>query len=201
MITFPELPTELRSKIWLFATQNPRDIEITQYLDATTIIANRIPALLHTCRDSRLIGMEVYQKFNLCIQTVSKKQVMIYFNPFIDVIYFRTEPRLDIMPPILPPPQIHQVKLDTKWIYHGHLTTKLEQFGIVVNLLSHLWQYAKFESVKLIIHEDKDCYLNMDMIEAALKDVHGYNRKIDWELQREYAEESTTRSASTNYLF
>ena len=47
---FVKLPPELQNKIWLFTTQNPLDIEITQYnSDTTKRIAKHMPALLHTC--------------------------------------------------------------------------------------------------------------------------------------------------------
>lgn len=197
MTTFPQfadLPTELQTKIWLFATENSRDIEITQYIDKSgviTKIANHIPAILHTCQNSRFIGINAYQNFSLTVQ------IIIYFNPLVDVIYFKSEPQFYILPPIPTRPKIHQVKLDTRWINHESPCGRIKA---VQHLLSHLWRYAKFESVKLIIHEDEACYLDKDMVKAALKEAHRYNGKIDWELQPEYFGESKTRSASTNHL-
>jgi hypothetical protein len=132
--------------------------------------------------------MKVYQNFNLCLQRVRISNAIIYFNPLVDV---KTEPRLDIMPPIMPRPQIHQITLDTRWINDK---SSYNQFKAVQRLLSQVWYFAKFDSVQLIIYEDKAHYIGMDMVQVALQEAYR-NHKVDWKLvsERRYSKGSKTR--------
>jgi hypothetical protein len=161
----------------------PAVLHTCQKRHITTIIAKHIPALLHTCQNSRCISIKEYQNFTLCIQT---SKVIIYFNSLVDVVYFKSDPPFHIMPPIGTRPQIHHVKLDTRCIYYE---SPYSRIGAVTSLLSHVWRYAKFETVKLV-HENN---LDTDMVETALREAHGYNLEIDWKVV------SKTRLASTNH--
>jgi hypothetical protein len=66
---FPMLPSELRLKIWNLALSTPRVVTIScerEMLDRTRRFArsfvsqSAVPALLHTCRESRFEGLSTY---------------------------------------------------------------------------------------------------------------------------------------------
>ncbi|KAK4199042.1 hypothetical protein QBC40DRAFT_255449 [Triangularia verruculosa] len=71
---FPYLPYELRAEIWRFSTIEPRDIiPSIHYRPHPLLPPHRtmpilatcftdIPALLHVCRESREIGLKIYQR-------------------------------------------------------------------------------------------------------------------------------------------
>jgi hypothetical protein len=67
---FPQLPSELRLKVYDFALSTPRTvvvsckrekIEGTREFAETFTSQNPVPALLHTCRESRIEGLKVYK--------------------------------------------------------------------------------------------------------------------------------------------
>jgi hypothetical protein len=93
---FEKLPAELQFIIWGHATQNlePRIVKVglkceTAYnTNATYVAKYPIPALLHTCSDSRVIALKTYKPYFAKIL-----QGPIYFHPekdtlFVDGEYF-----------------------------------------------------------------------------------------------------------------
>jgi len=68
---FPQLPPELRSYIWYLTSHMPRVLEVNGY--ETTVSFRRVarltsktivPAILHTTRESRSIGLKYYEKLS-----------------------------------------------------------------------------------------------------------------------------------------
>jgi hypothetical protein len=85
---FPELPTELRLKIWSYTAMAPRLLEL-QYciVDRKFFSFQRLPAILHTSRESRSVGLCFY---HLSFGT-DKHPPCTYFNATNDIIYFGAE--------------------------------------------------------------------------------------------------------------
>jgi hypothetical protein len=111
---FPELPKELRFKIWKLATKEPRIVEICQFSSyqepSPTPIEGHIPeeeddeeneylgrknpnpfyspaalpVILHVNRESRMIALEHYQ---LSFANAGNPAT-IYWNPTVDTLYF-----------------------------------------------------------------------------------------------------------------
>lgn len=84
---FPDLPPELRLKIWKIASQALRTLELFYRHIGREIRCHQAPpALLHVCHESREVGLEVYH-----LSFGSEKRgnpPQIYFNPANDIIYF-----------------------------------------------------------------------------------------------------------------
>jgi len=67
---FPKLPPEIRDMIWCVAALEPRRIKllvrggnqaaISENLDVAG--QQRHPGILHACRESRAVGLKVYEK-------------------------------------------------------------------------------------------------------------------------------------------
>jgi hypothetical protein len=98
---FPELAAELRAKIWYWAAQHPRLIEI-EYVPASDPSntpgshpehrvcpkSRRPPTLLHINRESREEAMKVYRLRTFDSDQRNSSQRYIYFNPDADIVYF-----------------------------------------------------------------------------------------------------------------
>lgn len=85
---FPNLPKELRLKIWVFAIANPRTIQLE--LDTNLwVIGTHTPTdpLLRTCKESR---DEILPNYKILIENKMKQP--IYVRSDIDTIYFRLTP-------------------------------------------------------------------------------------------------------------
>src|SRR6187402_1059733 len=82
---FPDLPTELRLKIWGFAWQAQRVVEL-QYciVDRQFFSFQHLPAVLHTSRESREAGLQYY---HLSFGT-DRHPPGTYFNAANDIVYF-----------------------------------------------------------------------------------------------------------------
>jgi hypothetical protein len=81
---FPELPKELRLKIWEFA-QEPRIVEVCQTQDSAAFYSPTAPpTLLHISRESRHIAL---QNYALSFPN-GDHLATIYYNPSIDILYF-----------------------------------------------------------------------------------------------------------------
>lgn len=85
---FPELPTELRLKIWGYAAMTQRLLEL-QYciVDRKFFSFQRLPAILHTSQESRSVGLCYY---HLSFGT-DKHPPGTYFNSNDDIVYFGAE--------------------------------------------------------------------------------------------------------------
>jgi hypothetical protein len=85
---FPELPAELRIKIWAYASRTPRLLEL-QYciVDRKFFSFQNLPPILHTSRESRAVGLSYY---HLSFGT-DKHPPGTYFNPADDMVYFGSE--------------------------------------------------------------------------------------------------------------
>lgn len=82
---FPELPTELRRKIWAFASRQPRSIELMYaWVDREFLNLKHPPAVLHACFESREVALYFYT-LSFGTQNHPPK---IYFNPVEDIVYF-----------------------------------------------------------------------------------------------------------------
>jgi hypothetical protein len=81
---FPQLPKELRLKIWEFA-QEPRIVEVCQTQDSAAFYSpTALPMLLHISRESRHIAL---QNYALSFPN-GDQPATIYYNPSIDILYF-----------------------------------------------------------------------------------------------------------------
>jgi hypothetical protein len=98
---FPKLIIELRLKTWAFcfALQEPRLVEVrTQHHDCDQhkgwcprFAACRIPTLVHTCHEARMVAREQAQRAgHLCFSTLCSPP-NIFFNPEIDRLYLPVE--------------------------------------------------------------------------------------------------------------
>jgi hypothetical protein len=84
---FSDLPTELRLKIWEHASRAPRALELMYCIvDRKFFTFQPAPTVLHTCRESREVGLSNY---HLSFGT-DKCPPETYFNPTNDTIYFGT---------------------------------------------------------------------------------------------------------------
>ncbi|CZR60967.1 uncharacterized protein PAC_10863 [Phialocephala subalpina] len=84
---FPELPTELRLKIWAYASDVTRTLELEYCMvDRKFFTFQHIPSVLHTNRESRGVGL---QHYHLSFGT-DKCPPGTYFNPGKDIVYFGT---------------------------------------------------------------------------------------------------------------
>jgi hypothetical protein len=85
---FPELPTEMRLKIWAYAAKTQRLLEL-QYciVDRKFFTFQKLPAILHTSQESRGVGLSYY---HLSFGT-DKHPPDTYFNSDNDIIYFGSE--------------------------------------------------------------------------------------------------------------
>jgi hypothetical protein len=82
---FPKLPVELRFKIWKLALPGTRVVAINFDYESETITSSaRIPAALHTCRESRLEALKVYKLTFGYLMDPGK----VYFNPFSDILLY-----------------------------------------------------------------------------------------------------------------
>lgn len=82
---FPNLPVELRLKIWGLASQTQRVLELNYAIvDQEFYTHQSPPSVLHTNCESREVGLHYY---HLSFST-EKQQAAIYFNPINDIIYF-----------------------------------------------------------------------------------------------------------------
>ncbi|KAH8805681.1 hypothetical protein F5884DRAFT_455405 [Xylogone sp. PMI_703] len=89
---FPLLPSELRLKIWHVALTVPRTVDINLKRSVRPSTGQRsaqsfntttpIPALLHTCRESRLEGLTIYKP----LFTTRQSENFIYISLTSDVI-------------------------------------------------------------------------------------------------------------------
>lgn len=101
---FPQLPAELRLKIWFFAMPRQRLVEImvdktydvlptSVHQDKWSYIRTvrsptRVPAMLHTCHESRLEALKHYHlSFGEDISSIDRRNARIYFDPSVDVLY------------------------------------------------------------------------------------------------------------------
>jgi len=98
---FPILPAELRCKIWRWAAQHPRLVEI-EYCQAVDFSTDRgthpehrvcpksrlPPVLLRVSHESREEAMKAYEMRTFDSDTGMSNQRYIYFNPRADIIYF-----------------------------------------------------------------------------------------------------------------
>ncbi|KAF4627900.1 hypothetical protein G7Y89_g10256 [Cudoniella acicularis] len=84
---FPLLPTEIRLKIWKIASQSPRTLELLyRHTGRELRCLQAPPAILHVCRESRELGLQVY---HLCFGSAKRGFLPhIYFNPANDIVYF-----------------------------------------------------------------------------------------------------------------
>ena len=92
-LVFPELPSELRLKIWGYAISTPRTIEIScergilatrkRYAKAFHC-ASPPPSVLHVCRESRFEALNVYQP----LFTTKHSPKYIYVSFDMDIIRF-----------------------------------------------------------------------------------------------------------------
>jgi 2EXR family len=85
---FPELPTELRLKIWSYAATAQRLLEL-QYciVDRKFFSFQKLPAILHTSQESRAVGLCYY---HLSFGT-DKHPPDTYFNAVNDILFFGSE--------------------------------------------------------------------------------------------------------------
>ncbi|KAE9376889.1 hypothetical protein N431DRAFT_332142 [Stipitochalara longipes BDJ] len=85
---FPELPTELRLKIWGLASKTQR-LLVLQYciVDRKFFSFQKLPPILHTSKESRVVGLCYY---HLSFGT-DKHPPDTYFNSVNDIIYFGSE--------------------------------------------------------------------------------------------------------------
>jgi hypothetical protein len=90
---FAKLPAELQFIIWGYAAQNsePRTVRVglkleSAYKNATYAARYPIPALLHTCSDSRIFALKTYKPYFTGIL-----QAPIYFNPEKDTLFVEGE--------------------------------------------------------------------------------------------------------------
>lgn len=84
---FPELPTELRLKIWDYASNVTRALELEYCMvDRKFFTFQHIPSVLHTSSESREVGL---QHYHLSFGT-DKNLPGTYFNAEKDIVYFGT---------------------------------------------------------------------------------------------------------------
>lgn len=83
--TFLSLPAKLRQKIWNLAIQRPRIIELTTSTTYSTVSRAPVPALLHTCQESRAIALQHYT-ISFATPATSPK---VYFDFRNDWVYTR----------------------------------------------------------------------------------------------------------------
>ncbi|KAF8848292.1 hypothetical protein BDZ45DRAFT_777130 [Acephala macrosclerotiorum] len=97
---FPRLPRELQLKIWKSAAAKPepRDIKVQIVLKPTKTpdkykgylkaLTPPPPPLLHACRNSRIVGLQVYttKAFDVCDDDGHKEKA-IYAIPNLDNIH------------------------------------------------------------------------------------------------------------------
>jgi len=82
---FPRLPIELRFKVWENASMATRTLELVYLInDRRFYTLQPVPAVLHTCRESRRVGKRIY---HLSFGS-AKCPPRTYFNPISDIIYF-----------------------------------------------------------------------------------------------------------------
>jgi hypothetical protein len=82
---FFNLEYKLRKYIWILALQRSRIIELTNSTTYSTVSRAAVPALLHTCRESRAIAKEHYV-LSFATQATSPK---VYFDFNHDWLYTR----------------------------------------------------------------------------------------------------------------
>lgn len=106
-LSFPDLPTEIRLKIWSEVEIEPRIIEVSVASEDVTskspkdetvaysITANATPSpLLGVCRESRILALEV-----VSAKLKSRDLPAFYrFNPFLDTIVFTHYKNQDYQP-------------------------------------------------------------------------------------------------------
>jgi len=84
---FTKLPTEIRDQIWKFASDVPRlfRAEILEPFLYTRFgcCSKEVPAVLHTCQESRQQALKSYDRWQTRWQT-------LYINHEWDIIYFET---------------------------------------------------------------------------------------------------------------
>ncbi len=110
---FPLLPEDLRFKIWTFASNAPRILEICQlatqsnitehhdvdrgiyYINASPYYSpSPVPAILHACHESRVVGLKFFKfAFGNGVGAkdengVKKAEARIWFNALADTLYF-----------------------------------------------------------------------------------------------------------------
>lgn len=87
---FLELPVEIRCLIWSYSVES-RVIEVRLKESKHSTISLRsiaqIPAILHTCRESRDVGLNVYRQ----AFSTSSSPATTYVNFHQDIIYFGTK--------------------------------------------------------------------------------------------------------------
>lgn len=89
---FPELPTDLRLKIWGYASNVTRALELVYCMvDRKFFTFQHVPSVLHTNSESREVGL---QHDHLSFET-DKTPPRTYFNPEKDIVYFGTRQCLD----------------------------------------------------------------------------------------------------------
>lgn len=83
---FPNLPTEIKRKIYRHMMPGPRSVHLTFRKHNTNFLKSStpIPVLLHLNRDARSEALKTYQLYF----GTSKNPSKVYFNPKIDTLYF-----------------------------------------------------------------------------------------------------------------
>jgi hypothetical protein len=88
--SFNEMPLELRRMVWKLAAKQPRVVEFSYYPKQKTTASKfpsktLVPAILHTTREARGCGLEVYEKleFGSCFDST-------YINWHLDTVTFET---------------------------------------------------------------------------------------------------------------
>ncbi|KAH8778117.1 hypothetical protein BGZ57DRAFT_884302 [Hyaloscypha finlandica] len=85
---FPELPTEIRLKIWGYAATTQRLLELQYCIaDRKFFSFQKLPAILHTSQESRDVGLCYY---HLSFGT-DKHPPGTYFNAVDDILYLGSE--------------------------------------------------------------------------------------------------------------
>ncbi|KUJ15520.1 uncharacterized protein LY89DRAFT_735621 [Mollisia scopiformis] len=98
---FQELPAEIRCLIWNYATPEARVVEMRLKQSKGNKVSFRsicqIPAILHTCQESRAIGLQTY---HLAFRT-SSSPAMTFVDFERDIIYFGAKAIFQSYKPII----------------------------------------------------------------------------------------------------
>ena len=89
---FPNLPAELRIKIWRYSLPGPRIIEAAYHDLSFSFNGAHPPPVFQACRDSRNVALSVYKPLFKSAMRKDRFKTLphIYINPAHDTVYIST---------------------------------------------------------------------------------------------------------------
>ena len=115
---FPDLPPEVREMVWTYVSHFPRNLDIwvkhegpeltavsldgqrrSRYRPHSFITSQCVPALLHTNREARTIGLKYYRLcfHTTCLHSTLKFEAKIYRNYLVDRLCLMGENTYEIL--------------------------------------------------------------------------------------------------------